>query len=170
MLRRLCFRPSTNSTSLIKKVFLSPIVHLPRILPLLLSPYVTWPSFLRSRLTNLLLSPVMCLEQSLSRYHIFLLTVKEPCKKQDQGARFCPPYKLGSIGINWDIRNLRNLRNPFQNTFRNRKPPNSAEFNNVTHFHVVKAHFNRCFDKTTSYFQINLRKVLKKDSSCQKLD
>jgi len=38
----------------------------------------------------------MCLEQPLSRY-LKCLFAKEPCKKQDQGARFGPLTNLGPM-------------------------------------------------------------------------
>ena len=44
ILKRLYFKPSTNKTSSIKKLDLLPMVPLPMILPLLLSPKVTYPS------------------------------------------------------------------------------------------------------------------------------
>ncbi|CAL0309389.1 unnamed protein product [Lupinus luteus] len=69
MLRRLCLSPSTYGTPsiVVEGGFL--ILLTPSILPLLLSPYVTYPLSLGVRTENLLLSPVMCFEQPLSRYH-----------------------------------------------------------------------------------------------------
>ena len=61
-------------------------------------------------------------------------------------------YKFGSIDINWDIRNLRNLMNPFQYTFRNRKPLNFSKFNSVVPFYAVRAHFNRLFRHNNRLF------------------
>ncbi|KAE9591201.1 hypothetical protein Lalb_Chr20g0115921 [Lupinus albus] len=69
MLRRLCLSPSTYSTSSIVVEGGFPILPTPRIFPLLLSPYVTYPLSLGVRTENLLLSPVICFEQPLSRYH-----------------------------------------------------------------------------------------------------
>ena len=73
MLKRLCFKPSTNKTSSIKKLDLLPMVPLPMILPLLLSPKVTYPSSMLVSLENWDGSPVICLEHPLSRYHLLLL-------------------------------------------------------------------------------------------------
>ena len=43
------------------------------------------------------------------------------------------------------LRNLRKLRNPFQNTFRNRKLPNIAESNLVVSLYAIKTCNNRLF-------------------------
>ncbi|CAL0332873.1 unnamed protein product [Lupinus luteus] len=69
MLRRLCFSPSTYNTPFIVVEGGFPILPTPRIFPLLLSPYVTYPLSLGVRIENLLLSSVMCFEQPLSKYH-----------------------------------------------------------------------------------------------------
>ena len=69
MLRRLCFSPSTYSTFSIVVESLVPTSPLPRIFPLLLSPYVTYPSALSFRFMNWVTLPVMCFEQPLFRYH-----------------------------------------------------------------------------------------------------
>ncbi|CAL0332700.1 unnamed protein product [Lupinus luteus] len=69
MLRRLCLSPSTYSTPSIMVDGGFPILPTPRIFPLLLSPYLTYPLSLGVRTKNLLLSTVMCFEQLLSKYH-----------------------------------------------------------------------------------------------------
>ncbi|CAL0330935.1 unnamed protein product [Lupinus luteus] len=80
MLRRLCLSPSTYSTPSIVVEGGFPILPTPSILPLLLSPYVTYPLSLGVRTENLLLSLVMCFEQPLSRYHKLQATLKFSCK------------------------------------------------------------------------------------------
>ena len=99
MLSRLCFSPSTYKTSWISKILLSPIKPLPRILPLLLSPYVTCPSSLKMMFTNLDLSPVMCFEQPLSRYHNCMLSINFPYKRQVQVQRFGPLTNMGPLDL-----------------------------------------------------------------------
>ncbi|CAL0301115.1 unnamed protein product [Lupinus luteus] len=69
MLRRFCLSPSTYSTPSIVVEGGFPILPTPRIFPLLLSPYVTYPLSLGVKTENLLLSSVMCFEQPLSKYH-----------------------------------------------------------------------------------------------------
>ncbi|KAE9598408.1 hypothetical protein Lalb_Chr15g0080461 [Lupinus albus] len=80
MLRRLCLSPSTYSTSSIVVEGCFPILPTPRIFPLLLSPYVTYPLSLGVRTENLLLSPVICFEQPLSKYHKLRAALKSTCK------------------------------------------------------------------------------------------
>ena len=81
------------------KILLSPIEPLPIILPLLLSPYVTWPSCLKVMLTNFYLSPVMCFEQPLSRYHCCMLSIKFPYKVKFQVQRFGPLLNVGPFDL-----------------------------------------------------------------------
>ncbi|CAL9126630.1 unnamed protein product [Musa textilis] len=78
MLKRLCFNPSTNNTSSIKKLDLLLMVPLLMILPLL-SPKVTYSSSWLVSLENCNGSPVMCLEHPLSRYHLLLLACVDEC-------------------------------------------------------------------------------------------
>jgi len=73
------------------------------------------------------------------------LIAKNTSQREKSRGKVWSPYEFGSIGINWNIRNLRNLRNSFQNTRGNIKPPRSAESKKVTPFHVVKAYFNQLF-------------------------
>ncbi|KAM7506732.1 hypothetical protein LguiA_017185 [Lonicera macranthoides] len=72
MLSKLCFKPSTNRTLSIQVECL-PTLPIPMILPLALSPKVTFPPFLGIRLKKLFFSPVMCFEQPLSKNHLVLL-------------------------------------------------------------------------------------------------
>ncbi|KAE9607831.1 hypothetical protein Lalb_Chr09g0334311 [Lupinus albus] len=80
MLRRLCLSPSTYSTSSIVVEGGFPILPTPRIFPLLLSPYVTYPLSLGVRTEDLILSPVICFEQPLSKYHKLRAALKSTCK------------------------------------------------------------------------------------------
>ena len=59
------------------------------------------------------------------------------------------PYKFRSNDVSMSHKNL---RNPFQNTFGNRKPPYSAESNSVAPFHAIKALFNRLFRQNNKLF------------------
>jgi len=81
------------------KILLSPIEPLPRILPLLLSPYVTWPSYLKVMLINFDLSPVTCFEQPLSRYQCCMLSTKFPYKVKFQVQRFGPLLNVGPFNL-----------------------------------------------------------------------
>jgi len=56
------------------------------------------------------------------------------------------------MGINWIIRNLRILRNPFQNTTRNKKFPNSANLTEWTYFIQSKHETTSCFDISIGCF------------------
>ena len=70
---------------------------------------------------------------------------KVPTKKKNSRDKIWSPSKFGSMGINWIIRKLRILRNPFQNTPRNIKFPNSAKSNRVALLCTVKAWNNQLF-------------------------
>ena len=62
------------------------------------------------------------------------------------------------MDINWIIRNLRILRNPFQNTPGNIKFPNFVESNRVTLLHTVKAWNISRFDNSIGCFSDKLEK------------
>jgi len=51
------------------KESLSPTSPLPRIMPFLFSPYVTYPPCFKVRLINFKASPVICFGQPPSKYH-----------------------------------------------------------------------------------------------------
>jgi len=73
MLSRLCFKPCTYWTFYILAELGLPIIPLPLILSLSLFPNVTSPPSFFSKVRKQSLSPVMCLEQPLSKYHGFVL-------------------------------------------------------------------------------------------------
>ena len=68
MLSKLCFKPLTRYTLSMEWVGDLPILPIPTILPFLLSPNVTLPLLRAVSERNFDLSPVICLEQPLSRY------------------------------------------------------------------------------------------------------
>lgn len=75
MLSRLCLRLSTNKTFSIMGESELPISPLPNIFPFELSPKVTNPLSSLVKFMNFEKSPVMCLEQPLSKNHKFLLVL-----------------------------------------------------------------------------------------------
>ena len=116
MLNRLC----------LTKMSLSPMDPLPRILPLLLSPKVTCPSCLKEMLRNFDLSPVMCLEHPLSKYHCCLLSSKISYKEDFQVQKFGPLMNVGPFCLYSTIESLLHLgihfindENPIKEAFIN---------------------------------------------------
>ena len=81
----------------------------------------------------------------------WFLATKDTYKKRLR-SKIWSPYEFGSNDVSRSLRKLKNLRNPFQNTFRNKKPPHSAKSNNVTPFHAVMANFNRLFWQNNRLF------------------
>src|ERR1044072_5341325 len=75
-----------------------PMVPQPMILPFWFPPKSTTPPGLSSRLWNISLSPVMCREQPLSRYHDWCLrgVVKDICKIT---IWFLGTHLLGPFGL-----------------------------------------------------------------------
>ena len=69
MLNRFTLRPSTYRTFAMSGSLGREMILFPLICDLLLSPKVTLPPFLDSKTLKRDRSPVMCLEQPLSRYH-----------------------------------------------------------------------------------------------------
>ena len=69
MLNRFTFRPSTYRTFAMSGSLGREMILFPLICDLLPSPNVTLPPFLDSKTLKRDQSPVMCLEQPLSRYH-----------------------------------------------------------------------------------------------------
>lgn len=80
ILNRLCFSSSTYNTFSIEVFSEFPMLPTQRIFPLLLSPQVTKPLSFAFKETNLVLSPVICLEHLLLRYHISCLTSRHTHK------------------------------------------------------------------------------------------
>jgi len=80
MLSNLCLSPSSSKTSLIIIESLFPTSPLPRILPFLLSPYVTKSSCFIFKFINFGASPNICFEKLLSKYHSCFSTVQSSCK------------------------------------------------------------------------------------------
>jgi len=85
------------------------------------------------------------------------LVAKDTCKKRLR-SKIWSPYEFGSNDVSRKLRNLKNLRNPFQNTFGNIKPPYSAESNSVAPFPTVMANFNQLFRQTIGCFSKKLVK------------
>ena len=69
MLNRFTFKPFTYRTFAMSSSLGREIIPFPLIYDFLPSPKVTLPPFLDSKTLNRDQSPVMCLEQPLSRYH-----------------------------------------------------------------------------------------------------
>jgi len=70
ILKRSCLRPSTKTTFSINRDEPTLMLPIPIMLPFESSPKVTVsPSWYLDRVAKLLMSQVMCLEQTLSRYH-----------------------------------------------------------------------------------------------------
>ena len=69
MLNRFTLRPSTYRTFAMSSNSSREMIHFPLICDLLPSPKVTLPPFLDLKTLKRDRSPVMCLEQPLSRYH-----------------------------------------------------------------------------------------------------
>ena len=78
----------------------------------------------------------------------WFLVAKDSYKKRLK-SKIWSPYEWGSNDVS---RNVRNLRNPFQKTFGNRKPPYSAKSNSVAPFHVIVTNFNRLFWQNNRLF------------------
>ena len=76
ILRRLYLSPSTNNTSSTEQEESSLTFSCPIILLFSFPLKMTLPSSLTIRLKNFSLSPVMCLEQSLSRNHLPFLAAR----------------------------------------------------------------------------------------------
>ena len=100
MLSRLCFKPSTSKIFSIKEDEVIQILPIPMILPLPLSPNVTLPPSITSRDVNCFTSPVMCLEQPLSKYQrcLFSLVARHTCKN-DQVFALGTHVILGPFGL-----------------------------------------------------------------------
>ena len=73
MLNRLCFKPSTNKIFLIYLEGVIPILPIPMIFLLPLSPKVTIPPSFASSVMNWDSSPDMYLEHPLSRYYFWFI-------------------------------------------------------------------------------------------------
>jgi len=56
----------------------------------------------------------MCLGHPLSRYHKCWFAIKEPCKKQDQEARFGPLTNLGPWALTGTLETLEFLGTHFK--------------------------------------------------------
>ena len=100
MLSKLCFKPLTNKTFSMYLEGVIPMLPIPMIFPLPLSPKVTIPPSLASSVMNCDSSPVMCLEHPLSRYHFLFPSwdARHTCKHRSS---FCLRYPsfLGSFQV-----------------------------------------------------------------------
>ena len=97
IISKLWFKPSTRSTLLIELDEFSSILPYPMIFPLSLPLNVTLPPFLFDRKINFSLSPVICLEQPLSRTHLPLLAARHTYKKESH-IKFWYPKGFGCQG------------------------------------------------------------------------
>ena len=98
MLSRLCLSPSTNHTLFIEIEEL-PIIPIPMILPVWFPLNLTVPPSFMVKVRNKDLSPVMCREQSLSRYQnfCFSLPFRHTCHINNVWLRY--PYFYGSSWV-----------------------------------------------------------------------
>src|SRR4030065_1539050 len=96
MLKRLCVKPSTSQTLLIEREEL-PIIPVPIIFPFWCPPKPTEPPSFMLRVWNINLSPGICREQPLSRYHAccFVLPCRHTCNRNNFIFRY--PYLYGSL-------------------------------------------------------------------------
>src|SRR4030065_2814826 len=101
MLSRLSVKLSTSQTLLIEREEL-PIIPVPTIFPFWCPPKPTEPPFFMLRVWNIDLSPVICREQPLSRYHegCFVLPFRHTCNMYNFILRY--PYFDGSSWVSSD--------------------------------------------------------------------
>ena len=92
--QKIMFQTSIRKTFSIRDEELLPIKPCPMILPFLLSLKVTYPHFLLVRKANFDSSPVMCLEQPLSKNHFSFF---DPYKRKLRSFRYPNPF--GSLVV-----------------------------------------------------------------------
>ena len=110
MLSKLYASPSTSITSSILEDGFLPILPVPMIFPLVFPPNVTWPFLVSVNMQNLVLSPVICLEQPLSIYHMLFMAARHSYKynqTRDFGTQTCLGPFLSFADLSRANRHLR---------------------------------------------------------------
>ena len=99
MLNKFTLRPSTYNTFAMSNSPSREIVPFPFIWDLLPSPKVTFPHFLDSKTLKREWSPVLCLEQPLSRYHKHVTCIHYLKCKLHHKAHFMLAWQISRNGF-----------------------------------------------------------------------
>ena len=100
MLSKLCFKSSTSRTFSMKEEGVIHMLPISIILPFPLSSKVIFPPSIASRDVNYFIPPVMCLEQSLSKYrNLFFSLVARHTYKRNQVLTLGTQTFLGPVRL-----------------------------------------------------------------------